>query len=91
MEDRITVNMGAADLVVEVHADPGARRKGIHAVYILDQQGKRAFHKVCPMKLPTALETVDAAKGQVFADAKTANDWLEELWLADELRVSRAA
>ena len=91
MQDRITVNMGAADLVVEVHNDPGARRKGIHAVYILDQQGKRVFPYVCPMKLPTALEFIEAAKGQLFSDAKAANDWLEELWLADELRVSRAA
>lgn len=91
MEDRITVNMGAANLVVETHFDDRARREGLFAVYILNQQGKRVFPYVCPLKLPAALNAVKAAKGQVFDTASDANAWLESAWISEKFSDRQAA
>lgn len=91
MEDRITVNMGAANLVVEPHFDPGARRKGLYAVFILRPCGKRISPYVCPMNLPDALNAVEAAKGEVFPDAFAANAWLDKAWEVEAFRAPKAA
>lgn len=76
LEDRISVNVGAATMVAEPHAS----KPGFWSVFVERPCGEMVGPRGVTMSPDEALDLLDAAKAQHFVTAYGADAWLTEVW-----------